>query len=106
LIVPSAILNSSSKLDAAKCSAPLVGAPSSESSRGVKRAHAGRDVILSDAEAVGYSSDESANALVDQQRTTMAKGQVKSKKDNKPKLSVKEKRQKKKEKAAAKAGQS
>jgi hypothetical protein len=35
----------------------------------------------------------------------MAKGQVKSRKDNKPKLSVKEKRQKKKEKAAAKAGQ-
>ena len=33
----------------------------------------------------------------------MPKGQEKAKKDNKPKLSVKEKKQKKKEKAAAKA---
>jgi len=33
----------------------------------------------------------------------MAKGQQKVKKDNKPKLSVKERRQRKKEKAAAKA---
>lgn len=35
----------------------------------------------------------------------MAKGQQKVKKDNKPKLSVKERRQRKKEKAAAKATQ-
>jgi hypothetical protein len=33
----------------------------------------------------------------------MAKGQVSTKKDNKPKLSVKEKKEKKKAKAAAKA---
>ena len=63
------------------------------------------DVILSDAEAAGYSSDGPTNALVDPRRIIMAKGQEKSKKDNKPKLSLKEKRQKKKEKAAAKAGQ-
>ena len=40
--------------------------------------------------------------LLASRRSTMAKGQEKVKKDNKPKLSTKEKQQKKKEKKAAK----